>query len=46
MHFADAALVTLAGALDISDALTIDRRGFRAYRLASGKAFRLHPRAV
>ena len=43
MDFADAALVTLADGLGIQDVLTIDRRGFRTYRLASGKATRLHP---
>ncbi len=43
MDFADAALVTLADALEIGDALTIDRRGFRAYRRAGGEAFRIHP---
>ncbi|CAN5157844.1 PIN domain-containing protein [soil metagenome] len=43
MDFADAALVTLADALQLGEVLTTDRRGFRAYRPASGKAFRLYP---
>jgi predicted nucleic acid-binding protein len=43
MDFADAALVTLADGLQLTDVLTIDRRGFRAYRPASGKAFRIIP---
>ncbi len=45
MDFADAALVTLADALELGSVLTIDRRGFRAYRPASGRAFRLYPDA-
>ena len=43
MDFADAALVTLADGLQIESVLTTDRRGFRAYRSASGKAFRVFP---
>jgi predicted nucleic acid-binding protein len=43
MDFADAALVTLANGLDLSTVLTTDRRGFRAYRTAGGKAFRIFP---
>lgn len=43
MDFADAALVTLADGLQLGNVLTIDRRGFRAYRPASGKAFRIYP---
>ena len=46
MDFADAALVTLADALQIGAVLTTDRRGFRAYRPASGKAFRVYPAVV
>jgi len=44
MDFADAALVTLADALQIGVVLTTDRRGFHAYRPASGRAFRIYPR--
>lgn len=44
MDFADAALVTLADALQIGAVLTTDRRGFDAYRPATGKAFRIYPR--
>ena len=44
MDFADAALVTLADALQIGTVLTTDRRGFHAYRPASGRAFRIYPR--
>lgn len=43
MDFADAALVTLADGLQLGTVLTTDRRGFRAYRPASGKAFRVFP---
>jgi predicted nucleic acid-binding protein len=43
MDFADAALVTLADALHLGAVLTTDRRGFRAYRPANGKAFRIYP---
>ena len=46
MDFADAALVTLADALHLSAVLTTDRRGFRAYRPASGKAFQIYPAEV
>ena len=46
MDFADAALVTLADAFQLSAVLTTDRRGFRAYRPSSGKAFRLYPPPV
>ena len=43
MDFADAALVTLADGLQLGAVLTTDRRGFRAYRLASGKPLHIHP---
>lgn len=43
MDFADAALVTLADGLQLGAVLTTDRRGFRAYRLASGQAFHIYP---
>ena len=46
MDFADAALVTLADALQIGVVLTTDRRGFHAYRPASGKPFRVYPAEV
>jgi predicted nucleic acid-binding protein len=41
MDFADATLVLLADLLEISDVLTLDRRGFSTYRTASGNGFRL-----
>jgi predicted nucleic acid-binding protein len=41
MDFADATLVLLADDLGVVDVLTLDRRGFSAYRTSKGKAFRL-----
>ena len=41
MDFADATLVLLAEALDARDVLTLDRRGFAAYRTRKGRAIRL-----
>lgn len=41
MDFADATLVLLAEALDLSDVLTLDRRGFSAYRTRHGQSLRL-----
>lgn len=41
MDFADATLVLLAGRLGTTDVLTLDRRGFAAYRPRTGRAFRL-----
>ncbi len=41
MDFADATLVLLAEALDARDVLTLDRRGFAAYRTRMGRAMRL-----
>ena len=38
--FADATLVLLAEQLEAHDVLTLDRRGFSAYRTPSGRAFR------
>ena len=43
MDFADATLVQLADGLGVTDILTLDRRGFSAYRTAKGKAFRVVP---
>lgn len=40
MDYADATLVLLAEQLDVNDVLTLDRRGFSAYRTPSGRAFR------
>jgi predicted nucleic acid-binding protein len=40
MDFADATLVLLAEALGLHDILTLDRRGFSAYRTRPGRAFR------
>jgi predicted nucleic acid-binding protein len=41
MDFADATLVLLVEALDARDVLTLDRRGFAAYRTRKGRAMRL-----
>ena len=41
MDFADATLVLLAEGLGVVEILTLDRRGFTAYRTRKGKAFRL-----
>lgn len=40
MDFADATLVLLAEALETSEVLTLDRRGFSTYRTRPGRAFR------
>ena len=41
MDFADATLLLLAEALGIHDLLTLDRRGFNAFRTREGEALRL-----
>lgn len=41
MDFADATLVLLAEVLEIVEVLTLDRRGFSAYRTSEGRGFRL-----
>lgn len=41
MDFADATLVLLADEVGAVEVLTLDRRGFSAYRTAKGKRFRL-----
>lgn len=41
MDYADATLVLLAEALDVSDVLTLDRRGFSTYRTQARRGFRL-----
>lgn len=41
MDYADATLVLLAEALNVSDILTLDRRGFSAYRIERKQAFKL-----
>jgi len=43
MDFADATLVTVSDVLQTERVFTLDRRGFSAYRSASGKAFELLP---
>jgi predicted nucleic acid-binding protein len=43
MDYADATLVVVADALKLGRVLTIDRRGFRAYRRASGSGFVIEP---
>jgi hypothetical protein len=40
MDFADATLLLLAEALDFRDILTLDRRGFSAYRTRDTRALR------
>lgn len=40
MDYADATLLLLADRLDLDDVLTLDRRGFSAYRSPQGKALR------
>jgi predicted nucleic acid-binding protein len=41
MDFADATLVVMAEQLDLTDILTLDRRGFSTYRTSTGRKFRL-----
>ena len=41
MDFADATLILLAEEIGVTDILTLDRRGFAAYKTSKGKAFRL-----
>lgn len=41
MDFADATLIAAAEQLGLLDILTLDRRGFSAYRTSAGKRFRL-----
>ena len=41
MDFADATLVLLAEKLSVHSICTLDRRGFRAYRIGRRKAFKL-----
>ena len=41
MDFADATLVLLADQLSTVEVITLDRRGFSAYRTSRGKSFRL-----
>ena len=41
MDFADASLVVLAEKIGVRDILTIDRRGFRAFRVHGRQAFHL-----
>ncbi|GBD31165.1 Ribonuclease VapC26 [bacterium HR33] len=43
MDFADATLVTLSDVLDCNRVFTTDRRGFAAYRKATGERFELIP---
>jgi len=40
MDFADATLVLLAEAIDVNDILSLDRRGFAAFRTRKNKALR------
>jgi hypothetical protein len=41
MDFADATLVLLADQIEVTEILTLDRKGFSTYRTPKGKAFRL-----
>lgn len=41
MDYADATLLLLAEQLDVSEILTLDRRGFSVFRTPRGKALRL-----
>ena len=41
MDFADATLVMIADVLEVTDVLTLDRRGFSAFRTSDGRPFRL-----
>jgi hypothetical protein len=41
MDFADATLLLLAEAVGVEDLLTLDRRGFAAFRTRQGRALRL-----
>ena len=43
MDFADATLVAWAEVVGTRNVLTVDRRGFRTYRLKGRKTFRLYP---
>lgn len=43
MDFADATLVLLAEALASNEVVTLDRRGFSAYRTRTGRTFRVFP---
>jgi len=44
MDFADATLVVLAEETGIDEVLTLDMRGFSAYRIHGRKTFRVQPR--
>jgi uncharacterized protein len=43
MDYADATLVLLAEDLGVNEILTLDRRGFKVFRIRSRQAFRLLP---
>lgn len=43
MDYADASIVSLAEALDITRVFSTDRRGFGVYRLSGGKRFEIVP---
>ena len=43
MDFADATLVSLAEEMDVVEILTLDQRGFGAYRIRGKTAFRIWP---
>ena len=43
MDFADATLVVLAEEMGVDEVLTLDARGFRAYRIRDRKPFTLRP---
>jgi predicted nucleic acid-binding protein len=41
MDFADATLILVADALEVTDIFTLDRRGFSTFRTSEGKSFNL-----
>lgn len=43
MDLVDALLVVAAEELDVNEILTLDTRGFRAYRIGGRRAFRMRP---
>jgi uncharacterized protein len=43
MDFADATLVSLAEEIDVIEILTLDQRGFGAYRIRGKTAFKIWP---
>lgn len=44
MDFADATLVALAEEMEVEEIFTLDMRGFRTYRIAGKRAFKILPK--